>query len=84
MLKRGGADTVHNSLQEGHMQWVTPPHNISFPGSAIPNQGSAEHRYDVRHKLWNKYTTIFKYLKRFQNIPRNVAGIFVRQLAILE
>jgi hypothetical protein len=57
---------VLTAFTEAYLRWVTPPHYISFPGSAIPSQDSAEHRYTVRHKLWNKYTTILKYLKRFQ------------------
>ena len=63
-----------------YLQWVTPPHNIYFPRSVIPNQGFAERRHVFRHKLWNIYIYTQQILNtsNVPNVPRNVAGIFVR------
>jgi hypothetical protein len=43
--------------------------------AVFPNQGSAEHRGTNKN---------FEIPQKIPIIPRNIAGIFVRQLAILE
>jgi len=52
-------------------------------GASFSNQTSLEH-YECCVKFWNKYIKIFKIPLKIPDIRRNVAGIFVRQLALLE
>jgi hypothetical protein len=65
-LKRDPADSIHKGLNQWILAVGCRPHSIPFPASAIPDRRSAELLYFVRQKLRNKYTTYFKYLKRFQ------------------
>jgi hypothetical protein len=47
----------------------------------IPKQGSAEL---IRGFAINREINVLKYRIKIPNIPRNIGGIFIRPLAILE
>jgi hypothetical protein len=52
-------------------------------GALFSKQASLEHK-GCCVKFWNKYLKICKIPRKIPDIPRNIAGIFVRQLAVLE
>jgi hypothetical protein len=52
--------------------------------AGFPSKGFSLCCLGSRERQWKKYKKHFKITPKISNIPRNIGGIFVRQLAMLE
>jgi hypothetical protein len=60
-----------------YFYFLTPYNSVSQPGFRRTSSG-------VPREIVEQINTNFEIPRKIPNIPRNIAGIFVRQLAVLE